>query len=166
MERVGERQTTRAGDRERDRLIGAPERGECGADVFEQALHGGAHIGVVAAVVGEQWLTQRVRFTEHHGFDRGRTDVEPHAQRARGVGALFWVGGRNAVRLGCCVVVRHAHGCRLNHRYLVHLRDVRWWARTVICVVARATAIIVNNPIILVPSGYVGKRRFSVWLTA
>ena len=81
MQVVGERQAAGTGDGETDRFIAASLLHKPGVDVLQQARHGGAHVGVVAAVVGEQRGVKRIGLVEHHGLHRGRTDVETHAQR-------------------------------------------------------------------------------------
>lgn len=83
MHVVRQRQAAGTGDGEADRLVAAAALLELLVDVDEQAGDGGAHVGVMAPVVGEDGIPQRVRLVEHHGLDRGRTDVKPHAQRLR-----------------------------------------------------------------------------------
>lgn len=62
-------------------LVAAAEVDERLMDVLEQSSHRGADVGVVTSVVGEQHVIERIGLIEHHGLDRGRSDIQTHAQR-------------------------------------------------------------------------------------
>ena len=81
VQAVGERQTAGTGDGQPNRLVTATLPHQCGVDVLQQSGHGGAHIGVMTAIVGEQHAFERILLIEHHGLHRGRADVESYAQR-------------------------------------------------------------------------------------
>ena len=78
---VGERQAAGTGDGETNGLVAAAEVDERLMDVLEQSSHRGADVGVVTSVVGEQHVIERIGLIEHHGLDRGRSDIQTHAQR-------------------------------------------------------------------------------------
>ena len=78
---VGERQAAGPGDGETNGLVATAEVDERLMDVLEQSSHRGADVGVVTSVVGEQHVIESIGLIEHHGLDRGRSDIQTHAQR-------------------------------------------------------------------------------------
>ena len=83
VEAVGERKTAGTGDGQADRFVAAATFLKHRVDIGKQSGHGGADVGVVATVIGEQRFRQRIGLVEHHGLDCGGTDVQSHAQRFR-----------------------------------------------------------------------------------
>ena len=86
MEVVGQSEAAGTGDGQADRFVATTKGFQLLVDVFQQARHRGAYIGVVAPVIGEEHGIKGVGLIKHHGLHCGGTDIKTHTQRFRVTG--------------------------------------------------------------------------------